>query len=61
MQAGGRSVMEPISKIGQAMKRMTKYLVTVAAALGVAELCTFAVKNDFGLARNMETLINMMR
>ena len=61
MQAGGRSVMEPISKIGQAMKRMTKYLVTVAAALGVAGLCTFAVKNDFGLARNMETLINMMR
>ena len=53
--------MEPISKIGQAMKRMTKYLVTVAAALGVAGLCTFAVKNDFGLARNMETLINMMR
>ncbi|WP_300750781.1 S41 family peptidase [uncultured Alistipes sp.] len=43
------------------MKRMTKYLVTVAAALGVAGLCTFAVKNDFGLARNMETLINMMR
>ena len=61
MQAGGRSVMEPISKIGQAMKRMTKYLVMVAAALGVAGLCTFAVKNDFGLARNMETLINMMR
>lgn len=61
MQAGGRSVMEPISKIGQAMKRMTKYLVTVATALGVAGLCTFAVKNDFGLARNMETLINMMR
>lgn len=43
------------------MKRVAKYLVAVFAAFGIAGFCTFAVKNDFGLARNMETLINMMR
>ena len=43
------------------MKRVAKYLVAVLAAFGVAGGCIFAVKNDFGLARNMETLINMMR
>lgn len=43
------------------MKRFGKYAAAVAAVLCIAALSTFAVKNDFGLARNMETLVNMMR
>ena len=43
------------------MKRIANYLLTATALLGAAALLTFAAKNDFGLARNMETLVNMMR
>ena len=43
------------------MIRIANYLLTASARLGAAALLTFAAKNDFGLARNMETLVNMMR
>ena len=43
------------------MKRIANYLLTATALLGAAALLTFAAKNDFRLARNMETLVNMMR
>lgn len=43
------------------MKRIASYIATAAAALGGAALLIFAAKNDFGLARNMEMLVNMMR
>ena len=43
------------------MKRIANYLLTATALLGAAALLTFAANNDFGLARNMETLVNMMR
>ena len=36
------------------MKRIANYLLTATALLGAAALLTFAAKNDFGLARNME-------
>ena len=38
-----------------------KYLLTAAAAVGAAGLLTFAARNDFGLGRNMEIAVNMMR
>ena len=43
------------------MRRFSKYvLILPAAAAAVAMFC-FAARNDFGLGRNMEILLNMMR
>lgn len=38
-----------------------KYLLTAVIAALVAALLTFAARNDFGLGRNMEITVNMMR
>ena len=38
-----------------------RYLLTAAAAASAAALLTFAARNDFGLGRNMEITVNMMR
>ena len=38
-----------------------RYLLTAAAAASAAALLTFAARNDFGLGRNMEIMVNMMR
>ena len=43
------------------MIRKYRYLLTAAAAVGAAGLLTFAARNDFGLGRNMEITVNMMR
>ena len=43
------------------MIRKYRYLLTAAAAVGAAGLLTFAARNDFGLGRNMEIAVNMMR
>ena len=43
------------------MIRKYRYLLTAAAAVGAAGLLTFAARNDFGLGRNMEIMVNMMR
>lgn len=43
------------------MRRIARYFLTAAAVFGGAALLIFAAKNDFGLARNMETLVNLMR
>ena len=43
------------------MIRKYRYLLTAAAAVGAAGLLTFATRNDFGLGRNMEITVNMMR
>lgn len=43
------------------MNRIWKYLAAAAAATAAAGMLTFAVRNDFGLGRNMEILVNMMR
>ena len=41
---------------------MSKRLIcTVAALTTVAALFVFGVKNDFGLGRNMEMMVNLMR
>ena len=37
------------------------YWITAAAALAIAACTIFAGRNDFGLGRNMELLVNMMR
>lgn len=37
------------------------FTIAVAAALTVAAVCVCGQRNDFGLGRNMELLINMMR
>ena len=42
------------------MKKI-RYILLTAAALGAAAMLTFAARNDFGLGRNMEILVNMMR
>ncbi len=42
-------------------RKTVKYLVGSAAAVAAAAALTFAVRNDFGLGRNMEILVNMMR
>ncbi len=44
--------------IARANKR---YWITAAAALAIAACTIFAGRNDFGLGRNMELLVNMMR
>lgn len=38
-----------------------KYLLCAAGAIGAALLLTYAQPNDFGLGRNMEIAVNMMR
>jgi len=38
-----------------------KYLLSAAGAVGAAALLVFAAPNDFGLGRNMEIAVNMMR
>lgn len=38
-----------------------KYLLSAAGAAGAAALLIFAAPNDFGLGRNMEIAVNMMR
>ena len=43
------------------MIRKYRYLLTAAAAVAAAGLMTFAARNDFGLGRNMEITVNMMR
>lgn len=42
------------------MKKI-RYILLLAAALAAAAALTFGQRNDFGLGRNMEILINMMR
>ena len=42
-------------------KRTIRYLLMVAAVVAAAVLSTFAARNDFGLGRNMEIAVNMMR
>ena len=43
------------------MKTNKKIIGTVAAAVVVAACTIFAARNDFGLGRNMELAVNMMR
>ena len=43
------------------MIRKYRYLLIAAATIGAAGLLTFAARNDFGLGRNMEITVNMMR
>ena len=43
------------------MNRKYRYLLTAAAALAAAGLLTYGSRNDFGLGRNMEIAVNMMR
>ena len=38
-----------------------RYLLTAIIAASAAALLTFAARNDFGLGRNMEITVNMMR
>lgn len=38
-----------------------RYLLTAAIAASAAALLTYAARNDFGLGRNMEITVNMMR
>ncbi len=42
-------------------KRTIRYLLMVAVVVAAAVLSTFAARNDFGLGRNMEIAVNMMR
>lgn len=42
-------------------KRTIRYILTAAAVVAAAALGTFAARNDFGLGRNMEIVVNMMR
>lgn len=43
------------------MNRILKYAAVSAAAVVIAGTLIFAERNDFGLGRNMELLVNMMR
>ena len=43
------------------MIRKYRYLLIAAAAVAAAGALTFAARNDFGLGRNMEITVNMMR
>ncbi len=38
-----------------------KYILSALCLLGMAALCLFGGRNDFGLGRNMEIAVNMMR
>ena len=42
-------------------KNRTRRLVTAAAVVAAAAVTIFAARNDFGLGRNMEITVNMMR
>ena len=41
--------------------RKYRPLIVTAAAVAVVALTIFAARNDFGLGRNMEITVNMMR
>lgn len=43
------------------MIRKYRFLLVAAAAVAAAGALTFAARNDFGLGRNMEITVNMMR
>ena len=43
------------------VKRAIKYVVTAVVMVAAAGVFTFAGRDDFGLGRNMELLVNMMR
>ena len=43
------------------IKRKTRYLLTAGVAVAVAGALVFGIKDDFGLGRNMELTVNMMR
>ncbi len=43
------------------MNRKYRPLIAAAAAVAVAAVTIFAARNDFGLGRNMEITVNMMR
>ncbi|MBP3483449.1 MAG: S41 family peptidase [Alistipes sp.] len=43
------------------IRKTLKYAATAVAAVAAAGLLIFAGKDDFGLGRNMELLVNMMR
>lgn len=43
------------------VRRTIKYVATAVVMVAVAGVFTFAVRDDFGLGRNMELLVNMMR
>ena len=43
------------------VKKTVRYIVAVVVLVAVAEAFTFAGRDDFGLGRNMELLVNMMR
>ena len=40
---------------------MVKYIATSIAMIATAGILTYAVRDDFGLGRNMELIVNMMR
>ena len=40
---------------------MVKYIATSIAMIAAAGILTYAVRDDFGLGRNMELIVNMMR
>lgn len=42
-------------------KKRFRHLLWAAAGLTAAGVLTFATRNDFGLGRNMEITVNMMR
>ena len=43
------------------MNRKSRPLIAATAAVAVAAVTIFAARNDFGLGRNMEITVNMMR
>lgn len=43
------------------IKKTIKYIASAAVMIAVAGALTFAGRDDFGLGRNMELLVNMMR
>jgi carboxyl-terminal processing protease len=42
-------------------KKTIRYIVAVVAMVATAGFFTFAGRDDFGLGRNMELMVNMMR
>ena len=43
------------------INRGVKYVIMVAILISSVALFSYAKRNDFGLGRNMEILVNMMR
>ena len=43
------------------LKKTIKYISVAVVMVAAAGVFTFAVRDDFGLGRNMELLVNMMR